>query len=176
MWGCSNPPRGCAGKKGCGVGDGMSRGPPPLVRGKLDVYDEDSGVGPPPRVRENHLPVEEPTLAAGSPPHVRGILPLSRHVVLIFRLTPACAGNTASQARMESREWAHPRVCGEYISVAVSLVTGVGPPPRVRGIPLHRCRDRRSTGDHPRVCGEYYCSRRRRSDAHGTTPACAGNT
>ena len=71
----------------------------------------------------------------GSPPHLRGtlIFPFSRFV--IFRITPAPAGNThfLTPTIVPIRD--HPRTCGEHRLTAGSLAFCTGSPPHLRGTP-----------------------------------------
>ena len=110
----------------------------------------------------------------GSPPRVRGKVLVIGFILLMVRITPACAG----KSYLDSFNFAlckdHPRVCGEKTPTTGKEDTYVGSPPRVRGKVeaqslrvLHdgitpacagksaaasfSCMD---TVDHPRVCGE----------------------
>ena len=69
----------------------------------------------------------------GSPPRVRGKVPPITKRLLLFRITPACAGKSAC---VFSMVWAcrdHPRVCGEKQTGACGDGKHSGSPPRVRG-------------------------------------------
>ena len=88
----------------------------------------------------------------------------------------------------------HPRVCGEYWILATSLASGLGSPPRVRGIldnpnadsSRHRitpaCAGNTSKThalagirqDHPRVCGEYLKADHLKAIAEGSPPRVRG--
>jgi len=69
----------------------------------------------------------------GSPPPVRG-----RHHRLVRvapggGLTPACAGTARHPSPTRSREWAHPRLCGDGQKTKGGHVHRWGSPPPVRG-------------------------------------------
>ena len=49
----------------------------------------------------------------GSPPRVRGTEKSRLAYLFYYRITPACAGNSAPLRWCSSRCWDHPRVCGE---------------------------------------------------------------
>ena len=93
--------------------------------------------------------------ALGSPPRVRGILTCDRDDRRLFRITPACAGNTLLHSELPRAHKDHPRVCGEYFLSVTSRTPRLGSPPRVRGIQIRR-----------KLC----------RDSDRITPACAGNT
>ena len=69
----------------------------------------------------------------GSPPRVRGTVFLKVCRTDIYRITPACAGNSRITAlkRISTRD--HPRVCGEQYDGFSAFSITVGSPPRVRG-------------------------------------------
>ena len=110
----------------------------------------------------------------GSPPRVRGKRRARSVRRARVRLTPACAGKTASTCSPKREITAHPRVCGENVIQVVCFVWAGGSPPRVRGKLqqlLHRinalgltpaCAGKtsrtlglgRASRAHPRVCGE----------------------
>ncbi len=116
-----------------------------------------------------------PIRKTGSPPRLRGILPVVRDMGRSFRFTPAPAGNTAPSRWPTPRRTVHPRACGEYIRVAHLARSAWGSPPRLRGIlgevqhrePVIRftpapagntgrhCRAPGRPAVHPRACGEY---------------------
>src|SRR5699024_3677715 len=90
------------------------------------------------------------------------------------RLTPARAGNAMTHSMSLGRQWAHPRLRGEYSAAVIPQSLG-GSPPLARGIHLRHAAPavgRRLTparaGNtasvttlrvarpaHPRSCGEY---------------------
>ena len=91
----------------------------------------------------------------GSPPRVRGKLQCFLKILLVHRITPACAGKTVRQILFTSLSRDHPRVCGENIEGKFREGKKEGSPPRVRG--------KQTLG------AALYRSR-------GITPACAGKT
>ena len=114
------------------------------------------------------------TVNKGSPPRVRGKLAPQEAQPLHLRITPACAGKTATIAIRVRESRDHPRVCGENKQIQTGDTSTTGSPPRVRGkLGNHeksRTRSRitpacagKTVGstthkgtaqDHPRVCGE----------------------
>ena len=110
----------------------------------------------------------------GSPPHVRGKVARGGSRYREQRITPACAGKSASDAEFAKEKMDHPRMCGEKQTQHVIDTVRKGSPPHVRGkvlhIPLHRrtlritpaCAGKSNTlqegtsppEDHPRMCGE----------------------
>ena len=110
----------------------------------------------------------------GSPPRVRGTGAQSRAASPLFRITPACAGNSYRNQYHHHLWQDHPRVCGEQREVRPQVRAILGSPPRVRGtgVLLHweqvyiritpacagnsrrLCFLLALRKDHPRVCGE----------------------
>ena len=91
----------------------------------------------------------------GSPPLARGILCDNAHINKVDRITPACAGNTASGRTARIPYLDHPRLRGEYGDMSCNPQVVMGSPPLARGI---RGKETKS-------------NRQQR-----ITPACAGNT
>ena len=75
------------------------------------------------------------TSILGSPPRMRGKPRWSSGVDAARRITPADAGKTFSPGTAGSREWDHPRGCGENGISVPSVKTITGSPPRMRGKP-----------------------------------------
>ena len=123
---------------------------------------------------ENSIAIETLSPVIGSSPRVRGKQEGTNQMTQSTGLIPACAGKTIRGSRRRGDGPAHPRVCGENQTHAVSLNRITGSSPRVRG---KREISRRSilvcglipacagktTGEqrgcageraHPRVCGE----------------------
>ena len=120
------------------------------------------------------------TACTGSPPRMRG-KPLSASTHhRVYRITPADAGKTEGADLRLVRATDHPRGCGENSLNGISLATGLGSPPRMRGKPelkntpngvpgitpadagktIKPCQSRALERDHPRGCGENWSSRR----------------
>ena len=91
----------------------------------------------------------------GSPPLARGILSKYGKLPKPLRITPACAGNTASGRTARIPYLDHPRLRGEYGDMSCNPQVVMGSPPLARGIPFQF---------HPSA------------SLPGITPACAGNT
>ena len=114
------------------------------------------------------------TVAAGSPPHVRGKVLLIPYPGLSRRITPACAGKSLISDLYTLPGQDHPRMCGEKCKWAQLSRQLKGSPPHVRGKAsakpppppgswitpacagksIHRATARDDGGDHPRMCGE----------------------
>ena len=69
----------------------------------------------------------------GSPPRVRGEVPVSVFALQRYGITPACAGRSAAQAAAEQAASDHSRVCGEKYTMTAGETEMRGSPPRVRG-------------------------------------------
>ena len=114
------------------------------------------------------------TILSGSPPRVRGKVGYRWVFADDYRITPACAGKSASRCLYYLSWGDHPRVCGEKQDAGSACKQIVGSPPRVRGKVFAVCDSRRlrritpacagksrcghtaprRRRDHPRVCGE----------------------
>ena len=130
----------------------------------------------------------------GSPPHVRGKAGYWVKDAQGRGITPACAGKRKRKTGLRRQAKDHPRMCGEKRHTFVSIESGVGSPPHVRGKgPLHllRCRvkgitpacagksvwsrlNRVRLADHPRMCGEKRNSRNRYNYRPGSPPHVRG--
>ena len=73
------------------------------------------------------------TTVPGSSPRMRGTLPESAQALLLSRIIPAYAGNTAFPHASRPYSWDHPRVCGEHSSWMFNCVVLAGSSPRMRG-------------------------------------------
>ena len=93
--------------------------------------------------------------AVGSPPLARGTEEKPPLKCLLGRITPACAGNRKSFLFPSSKARDHPRLRGEQFKVCHNKKSSLGSPPLARG-----------TAAAPP----------KRSEKHGITPACAGNS
>ncbi|KRM95468.1 hypothetical protein FC19_GL001780 [Liquorilactobacillus aquaticus DSM 21051] len=92
-------------------------------------------VGSHPRMRGEYCPVGVLSInPIGSPPHARGILNAAFLNLFIFRITPACAGNTVATLTLFRCDKDHPRMRGEYLQKSVKTWEFWGSPPHARGI------------------------------------------
>ena len=189
-------PRVC-GEKSSALGVSRSGGgSPPRVRGKaMQAQEQREGVRitpacagkrrtlhlvpcmdrDHPRVcgEKRHIAVAA-KITTGSPPRVRGKVCARPFVLLLLRITPACAGKSPPRTACHGTSWDHPRVCGEKSFTRLSYCSAGGSPPRVRGKVPVCCPEHRKVRitpayagkractttaiiqpkDHPRVCGE----------------------
>ena len=148
-----------------------------------------------PRVCGEHLPERYPwMLCRGSSPRMRGT-----HSRRLQRrhpqgIIPAHAGNTPHTTCSWSRNWDHPRVCGEHTCNAPMMHNAMGSSPRMRGTRHGRGVDAALPGiipayagntewnrsaqwsnwDHPRVCGEHSCMHCMQSIPEGSSPRMRG--
>ena len=134
------------------------------------------------------------TAETGSPPRVRGKVPPITKRLLLFRITPACAGKSCSGPGCGEPARDHPRVCGEKDAAAYLSKAKRGSPPRVRGKVDERCHKNIEVGitpacagkrplaaavlpgcqDHPRVCGEKPSMRGNHDYIFGSPPRVRG--
>ena len=92
-----------------------------------------------PRVCGEQQPPQDCLLyGRGSPPRVRGTGGWICSAYLLWRITPACAGNRLFAIAKGWRITDHPRVCGEQLPSNHSCMDSRGSPPRVRGTGLNR--------------------------------------
>ena len=109
-----------------------------------------------PRMRGEHDGSRSPKQAAvGSPPHARGAPRNELPSKPPQRITPACAGSTATSRRRTGDTWDHPRMRGEHTGCPTPRASTHGSPPHARGA-------------HP--------LRSRQIQPAWITPACAGST
>ena len=209
-------PRACGENQGKTAEPRRGIGSPPRVRGKLSVravaqpgeritparagktHPDSAGYDPardhPRACGENHYPAQPLPARKGSPPRVRGKLPLPSLLWLHPRITPARAGKTGSSATAGSSATDHPRACGENEMAAAGRVCTGGSPPRVRGKPLELLGERfalgitparagktprisaphPAAGDHPRACGENFPVWTMLISSHGSPPRVRG--
>ena len=112
----------------------------------------------------------------GSPPRVRGAVPLMGALGTMRRITPACAGSSPPKSVTVLSSTDHPRVCGEQREYMSASQLKRGSPPRVRGAAPTYGQEGADHGitpacagsrhfthnvthilpDHPRVCGEQF--------------------
>ena len=148
-----------------------------------------------PRVRGEKIwsPFRLP-VSQGSPPRARGKACLERILKPLRRITPACAGKSASRAHLLSLKLDHPRVRGEKSSRTAEKSPPLGSPPRARGKDRHDGKGGRDDGitpacagksstwasltrlprDHPRVRGEKSSSSRGTMKHVGSPPRARG--
>ena len=148
-------PRVCGEKLNRAKTNGNNTGSPPRMRGKVrDQTEEElqSRITPayagkrhqksykPPFWRDHPRVCGEKAVAiiwwyscTGSPPRVRGKGHTGCEVVVVFGITPACAGKSRPVLRTRSCALDHPRVCGEKEHKSQVFTPCGGSPPRVRG-------------------------------------------
>ena len=209
-------PRVCGenGDGDCAVGG--APGSSPRVRGKPRGRRGPGGVGglipacagktsPPwsparprrahPRVcGENVVAAVAALVAAGSSPRVRGKPHRQRQPAHAAGLIPACAGKTPRPPGSTPARSAHPRVCGENVTLSDAEEGCCGSSPRVRGklvvhdahatlirlIPACAGKTRPRTAwcgvfqAHPRVCGENQGSTSSSAPGKGSSPRVRG--
>ena len=171
-------PRMCGEKGGCGLPRLARWGSPPHVRGKghrtrQAVYKDRIT---PACAGKSFCPGVATNSIKGSPPHVRGKGVVHVFVPEKFGITPACAGKRLLPPSDDTREWDHPRMCGEKKERIWEQGYIQGSPPRMRGkgclpalafghvgITPAYAGKRQHQGlcpqvgrDHPRMCGEKF--------------------
>ena len=209
-------PRRCGENPQCKHGRKVRTGSPPQVRGKRRrafLSADMSRITPagagktslltsikstnwdhPRRCGENVIPFVDECWIVGSPPQVRGKLPLASTALTLMGITPAGAGKTGCSCPEGLQSGDHPRRCGEN---KIALLVGrgsPGSPPQVRGKPVRsECplsglritpagagktaeHDEHDTPnqDHPRRCGENFTFRRNFSNTSGSPPQVRG--
>ena len=130
----------------------------------------------------------------GSSPRMRGTLAGTIPVDAVQGIIPAHAGNTPHTTCSWSRNWDHPRVCGEHTCNAPMMHNAMGSSPRMRGTRHGRGVDAALPGiipayagntewnrsaqwsnwDHPRVCGEHRHAAVRLDGEPGSSPRMRG--
>ena len=111
-----------------------------------------------------------------------------------LRITPACAGSTASRPSCRPTPTDHPRLRGEHLNMLGDRDTPIGSPPPARGAPGRRDRSTRcvritpacagsttrwwppgpATPDHPRLRGEHCDRHEPGTDHRGSPPPARG--
>ena len=94
-------------------------------------------------------------LRLGLPPRMRGKAIAQTSSCRRTGITPAYAGKRSAASRPAAAARDHPRVCGEKQALLCTWMFLQGSPPRMRGKESHA---------------------RRKRQAHGITPACAGKS
>ena len=151
-----------AGKTSDTVACGCDRhGSPPRMRGKHDVsiaHRKLAGITPadagktslhrppsfcardhPRGCGENLHFLLGAAVAQGSPPRMRGKHPAVGGCRYAAGITPADAGKTRLQRRINMQNEDHPRGCGENMKEVPCVCVDDGSPPRMRGKPGDRC-------------------------------------
>ena len=130
-------------------------GSPPRMRGKVDCRAHKTaltGITPAyagksfwllpcpscckdhPRVcGEKCLPASPKTGQGGSPPRMRGKVPIFADPIDWDRITPAHAGKSPDVRRRTRKHEDHPRACGEKFGSTQPAPDSGGSPPRMRG-------------------------------------------
>ena len=92
---------------GCGI--------TPACAGKslLDTEKADPSKDHPRVCGEKSIPASSTGTSHGSPPRVRGKVPLSIECGFCTGITPACAGKRKQECTQKMKCGDHPRVCGE---------------------------------------------------------------
>ena len=148
-------PRACGENEVAGRGGEVPCGSSPRVRGKhaqegalvvpRRLIPARAGKTSPPGCSSRHTPAHPRACGengdclpgcgpvGGSSPRVRGKPARADVVVAVPRLIPARAGKTPTVLPRARTLWAHPRACGENITAALDIISGVGSSPRVRG-------------------------------------------
>ena len=110
----------------------------PAYAGNTDtVLEHYSGYRDHPRLRGEHyfrLPLKEHCL--GSPPPTRGTLVNLPNTIVVFRITPAYAGNTLLLVSILDLVRDHPRLRGEHCLSWNAHPCDSGSPPPTRGTHL----------------------------------------
>ena len=82
---------------------------------------------------ENLAPIRKKAARMGSPPRMRGKLPVSSFRTVTDGITPADAGKTQAKTAFSCRAKDHPRGCGENAACSGRPRDLLGSPPRMRG-------------------------------------------
>ena len=91
------------------------------------VSDHPRGCG------ENAFAMRSASSVPGSPPRMRGKLPLLIEGIVKGRITPADAGKTSARLSRQTFRLDHPRGCGENTMSPFLYKAVSGSPPRMRG-------------------------------------------
>ena len=130
----------------------------------------------------------------GSSPRMRGAHKHDTPELMQHRIIPADAGSTALESWTRSRDWDHPRGCGEHRPCTVTCWASMGSSPRMRGAPGYQPHHPRLQGiipadagstrtaptrpnssrDHPRGCGEHFRACQQLRLSPGSSPRMRG--
>ena len=69
----------------------------------------------------------------GSPPHMRGKVPITGCLAPCVGITPAYAGKRLRFSPLLCGRWDHPRICGEKSKYLSAISAVLGSPPHMRG-------------------------------------------
>ena len=69
----------------------------------------------------------------GSPPRMRGKVPVTVFLCFCAGITPAHAGKSCTPSGCRPQSWDHPRACGEKRRCLKTSSASLGSPPRMRG-------------------------------------------
>ena len=111
----------------------------------------------------------------GLSPRVRGKLPRPPRHRPDCGSIPACAGETATAARIQRQAEVYPRVCGGNTAVVELLAAILGLSPRVRGKPVGRAYQRQRQRSIPACAGETHANGVRFTQAGVYPRVCGGN-
>ena len=128
----------------------------PAGAGKTTMYETRNAKNEdhPRRCGENALAAALQASYSGSPPQVRGKLFPCFAIICGIRITPAGAGKTTAQSRVQVGAEDHPRRCGENLYFRNQQRIHRGSPPQVRGKLVRSTSTHITDKDHPRRCGE----------------------
>ena len=148
-------PRVCGEHRDEHPGGGPRRGSSPRMRGaraRARAGEADGGIIPAyagstetesghsrasrdhPRVCGEHTRLDTSTdTVTGSSPRMRGARGEQAPDSYGPGIIPAYAGSTTSCARSRTGRWDHPRVCGEHVTLPLTIPSARGSSPRMRG-------------------------------------------
>ena len=138
--------------------------------------------------------MEKACTCIGSPPPMRGKVPLVTSIAIVMGITPAYAGKSWIPITQFFNIQDHPRLCGEKCTRYFSMRQWLGSPPPMRGkggVKVLSATERRITPayagkrssilctscnrkDHPRLCGEKRKSPKLRHFHRGSPPPMRG--
>ena len=123
------------------------------MREKISQQDHPRGCG------ENLKARSQSWSGRGSPPRMRGKPFQNTLQACPRRITPADAGKTHAPRPISATPQDHPRGCGENVNKFSADFKNIGSPPRMRGKPLQRIKQRVPTRITPADAGKtrVYC-------------------
>ena len=190
-------PRACGENQASSGARRPGRGSSPRMRGKRPVdshHDIARGLIPAHAGKTEHPPSAHPAVwahpracgenapltgaqspFAGSSPRMRGKLGDGQACDHASGLIPAHAGKTNTSSSSKLLSWAHPRACGENVSIHLTKRLFVGSSPRMRGKPARAPRSLISSGLIPAHAGKTVSSSARLSRRRAHPRACGEN-